>query len=541
MNKRPDSRTWLYLLAIVVLAAALRLVGIGSTPLWGDEGLTIVIAEWSVRDMILLPTDPTPFLYYALHKALFSADDSAALMRSISWVSGVASVPLIYVLGRVCFDARTGLIAALLLAVSTIHVGYSIEARAYALMMLFSLGMSIGLVKYALLADGGGSGGSERRLHLAIFALCSVLSFYTHLTAVFWIAATNLILLAVLVRQRGTHVAEVAVAWTAMLVLAAPGLYRLLLQFQGGDSFGWLEQANIARVISNLAEVYLPSGLWNNDVVRARGLINAVKAGTILLAILLLAALVYAARGRAAALLRAGPVTLLLAAYLAVPVLIWLFGYIARPVFMDRAVMFCLPGLLLIVAALIADLSRAKAGIVTSALALVFIASGAVQGFTNAKPAWDEAASFLVANVRPGDVMLVCPDYAYPALRHALQGRVAAPMLTMTGETQFLVLEPAFGTDENWSRTFYERSVVPAYQRVFGPETAQASRQDDPTVFQAGGRLWVVDICRTPILNALNTSVVGTAVPEAAWKDRLGELSISAVDVAATTPKQGSQ
>ena len=50
----------------MLVGLVLRTVAIGREGLWTDEALTLVIAHLPVWDMITKPTDPTPFLYYAL-------------------------------------------------------------------------------------------------------------------------------------------------------------------------------------------------------------------------------------------------------------------------------------------------------------------------------------------------------------------------------------------------------------------------------------------------------------------------------------------
>ena len=175
--------------------------------LWLDEGLTIILSKWSVSQLLLLPTDATPPLYYLLHKAFLSADASLGAMRSISITAGVASVALMYVLGRISFGLRGGLFAAALLAVWGTHVDYSQEARAYSLFFLLTLLTSVGLALYgdAIHSERhslGGASRGRRFFALLLFGAGNVLSFYTHLISVFWIALTGLLLIAVVVRER---------------------------------------------------------------------------------------------------------------------------------------------------------------------------------------------------------------------------------------------------------------------------------------------------------------------------------------------------
>ena len=47
------------LLAITLAGFALRFVDIGKWPLWGDEALTLLVAQWPLRNLFLDPVDPT--------------------------------------------------------------------------------------------------------------------------------------------------------------------------------------------------------------------------------------------------------------------------------------------------------------------------------------------------------------------------------------------------------------------------------------------------------------------------------------------------
>src|SRR4029434_1591033 len=102
---------WAMLAAIIVAAILFRIVALDADGLWTDEALTIVLSNWSIPDMFVLPTDPTPPLYYVLHKLLIPANAPLEIVRSISVVAGVMAVGLIYIIGRLAFGAAGGLLS----------------------------------------------------------------------------------------------------------------------------------------------------------------------------------------------------------------------------------------------------------------------------------------------------------------------------------------------------------------------------------------------------------------------------------------------
>ncbi len=271
------------LAAIVILAILVRVAAIDTQSLWTDEALTIVLANWSIGDMLLMPTDPTPFLYYAIHKLLLPPDASLFAMRSISLVAGVLSVGLMYVLGRLAYGRAGGLLAAALLAVWSIHVDYSQEARAYSLLFLFTLLTSVGFLYYARVlnaqpADRAGIQSDQGKYALALFGIGNVLAFYTHVVSVFWIALTSLMLIALIARRERKRIAEVAVLFLLMALCALPGLYRLMEQMRVGDAFNWVEQRGLVGFVRMCAEIFLPLGLWDTSGATGIDAAAVVKA-----------------------------------------------------------------------------------------------------------------------------------------------------------------------------------------------------------------------------------------------------------------------
>ena len=263
------------LAAILVAAILLRVVALDAYGLWNDEALTIVLSNWSIPDMFLLPTDPTPPLYYVLHKLLIPANAPVEVVRSISVAAGVMSIGLIYLLGRLAFGAAGGLLAAALLAVWTVHVDYSQEARAYSLLFFLTLLTSLGLLYYARAlqrtAAPGRSDVRRRRVALVLFGVGNVLSFYTHIIATVWIILSSLLLLAIVVREQRIHRAELLSVFGVMAVCASPGIYRLIQQMLAGDEFHWLPQADLADFATTTASVFLPVGLWDNPLTDGLG------------------------------------------------------------------------------------------------------------------------------------------------------------------------------------------------------------------------------------------------------------------------------
>src|SRR5688572_4753173 len=128
---------------ILLLAFTLRLVNLSGRSLWYDEAFAVLFADKGLNAMLygtLTPVaggaaDIHPLLYYVTldgWMALFGSSPFAVRFWSV--LLGVATVGVIYLIGRDLFSKRTGYAAAFITAIAPFHIQYSQEARMYALM-----------------------------------------------------------------------------------------------------------------------------------------------------------------------------------------------------------------------------------------------------------------------------------------------------------------------------------------------------------------------------------------------------------------------
>ena len=158
------------LAAILLVGAGLRFLNLGQKPLWLDEMLTVLFSLgrnsadipretwWPVTDLanllslnaaatcaqitqhVATDSNHPPLFFCALHQWLrwlpLDRLDLVWAVRSLPALIGIACIAAMYWLGRVTLSPRTGLAAALLMAVSPFAVYLSQEARHYTLPML---------------------------------------------------------------------------------------------------------------------------------------------------------------------------------------------------------------------------------------------------------------------------------------------------------------------------------------------------------------------------------------------------------------------
>ncbi len=138
--KRYVSTAPYILVGILILAALLRLLHLGRESLWWDEALTVAIVrlDWEAFWKVLSHSEANMGLYFCLLRLWVNLGESEFVLRSLSALTGVLGVGLVYVLGKRLFDTKVGLIGAALLATNSFHIQYSQEARAYSLMVLLT-------------------------------------------------------------------------------------------------------------------------------------------------------------------------------------------------------------------------------------------------------------------------------------------------------------------------------------------------------------------------------------------------------------------
>jgi mannosyltransferase len=112
-----------------------------------------------------------PPLYFFLLVPFYILSRSEWTLRLVSVISGIISIPLIYLLGKRLFNKKIGLISALLLAISPFHLYYSQELRPYSLFLFFSL--QFFYLSYLALE-------SDRTPYYLGMVATFVLGFYTH-------------------------------------------------------------------------------------------------------------------------------------------------------------------------------------------------------------------------------------------------------------------------------------------------------------------------------------------------------------------------
>jgi 4-amino-4-deoxy-L-arabinose transferase-like glycosyltransferase len=183
------------LAGIVALGLGLRLYRLQHLSLWLDENSTIYFARFSWPRVLGLEGwyDNHPPLYFALIKLVTTLIPEIHAARLTSAVAGAATLPVLAVLGARLVNWRAGLIAALVLAISPLHIWYSQEARMYAPVVLLVLLSYLALVAFAQ---------TTRRAWAVAYGVSVALALYIDYSAIYALAPQAVALLLITRRWR---------------------------------------------------------------------------------------------------------------------------------------------------------------------------------------------------------------------------------------------------------------------------------------------------------------------------------------------------
>ena len=373
----------LILLALITaVAAALRFHSLAAKSFWFDEGVSVAIArlDWYNFARILWRREANMSLYYIFLRFWLHFGKSEFFVRSLSVLFAIASIPVIYLLGRRLFDARVGLIAAALLAINAYHVQYSQDARSYSLMVFLCLLSSLYFLKR--LND------PSRRDRIA-YVISSVLAVYAQFFSLLLVIAQWLSL-KMLDREQVPRQIKNDWRWIALLV--SPVL--AFVATTGAGPLRWVQRPSLRDVWVFALHLTGNGGPWLLLACMAACLVALLPVWRTLR-------------------LRRVPWDSwryrVLLCWLVFPIALTLAPSLVKPLFVPRYFIFCLPALLLLVAC---GFARHRPALMAPALLLVLVLSfsGTIGYYKKdvdiQRDNWRAATRYLLDHAQSGDSLL---------------------------------------------------------------------------------------------------------------------------------------
>jgi mannosyltransferase len=386
------------IVAILALAFALRVYRLTHLSFWLDEGYSAFAAGLPLPDLLqFVASRAHPPLYFLLLHGWARLGQADFVLRFLSVLWGVVGVAGLYALGRRLLGREIGLLAALLLAVSPMHVWHSQDARMYS--QLFALTV---LSTYLLVRAT-----DEGRLRYWLgYALLATLCLYTHNTASLTVGAQVVFCLGVLaIRRQWSRMRGLGIALAAIILLYLPWLPISAAQAGHLEQHFWIPQPTGRSVLDTLD--YVSSAFlftrspWQSDLDAWPGaLLYLAFPGLLLLGAWQLAR-------------RSARWSVLLALLLLVPIAgEFAASYMMRPIYLNRTLLVVAAPLFLIYAAAVLRGHPDRRECRRLGLALLVVALGCnavslARVYTVAeKEEWRQAAALVADLIQPGDAIL---------------------------------------------------------------------------------------------------------------------------------------
>jgi mannosyltransferase len=374
-----------------LLAFALAMFHINGRSVWYDEGVSAMAtgSSWGVLEHVARTFDPNMSGYHALlhlWQGLFG--DSETALRSLSAVAFAAAVLMLVALGRRLYDARTGLIAGLLLAVSPFVVRYGQEMRSYALEVFMVTTLTYLFVRIVDPDDHA----AHPSWPVIAYGAAAAFACYVHMYTLFVLAA-HVVSLALLDPARVPWARlRRSARWFAVLVVP------MLLWLAAGPSeqLGWIARPSPVDFVAVALEI-VGGGLVS---LLLFALVGMVVVGFV-------RSFTRDWRTRAQWADGLGLLWLVMPFVLSAVV-----STVVKPIFLSRYMIVVVPAVALIAAT---GLTRLRVRpLAIGALSVIVIGSLVTidRGYGGNKANWRDAVDYLAAYATPSDGVVICPAKA---------------------------------------------------------------------------------------------------------------------------------
>jgi len=374
----------LVLWGIVVLGTVLRLIALGYKSFWLDEISSLVFARvpgisfWQT----LWHDEGNMALYYVMLRPWLHFGTSEASVRLLSVLPGIASLPLMYLLGARLFGRKVGTVATLFLASSTGAVVYSQEARGYSWLLLGVIASTYLFVRLI----------QRPTYSMALaYALAAGITLYFHYFGLL-VPLAHAVSLPTLPTDRRPW-KYLFVAGAIFTALAIPVLWMIYIQ--PIQHIEWVQGPSLLE-------------LYHLGVFLAAEGVKGVGPVLLVLELVLIGVflrMMNHLRDTAIAKWQFWNYAIV-ASSLFTPVIFTLLVSLVRPVFFHRFLIICLPAWLLAVAVGACAIHRSQLRTLAIAGVCLLSLASTVISYTRVREDWRGVANFLIAHASAQDRVL---------------------------------------------------------------------------------------------------------------------------------------
>jgi mannosyltransferase len=367
-------------IAATFVGAFLSFLHLSEDSFWVDEGSTVMIADqpFSETWRLLITQELNGSPYFLLMHLWLEIGRSEMFVRSLSVIFAVATIPLVYAIGRKLFHPLAGAAAALLLSVNGYFISNAQEARQYSFALFTST-----LATYLLII-----GIERRRTWIWVsYALVGAISVYAHLFGAFIMFGHLVSLVAR--RWRDLPWKQMLASYASMGLLLIP--LALFVANNDRGQIDWVPEPSpelLRRSFDAITGFAGPQMLW------------AYAGAGALAVVAMTVSLIREGRSE-----RSWGYIVCFFWFLA-PIFISYAISFTKPIFYPRYIIVAVAALPLIAGGALTFI-RPRLIAPVAALVLLWLALPGIGAHYEAgKADWREVTRFVIANARPGDAVI---------------------------------------------------------------------------------------------------------------------------------------
>lgn len=440
------------------MALDLRLFHLPQRVLWFDEANSVLIAKATpaqITDAVLDDTH-SPFYYVVLHYWQFVAGGETGA-RALSVLAGVATILVVYFLGRELVGRGGGLLGAVFLGLCPLHVWYSQEIRMYAMQTLL-LSLTFLFMMLALRRERAG--------FWVGYTIFTALSLYAQYVSMLAIIGQNIFVL-IHYRKDRRKLRNWFRAQVIAALLFAPWLPGFLTQMKIATGSTWSSPLELRQVLGFLS---LFSGAYLGDA-RSR-----ILSTLITLAVLVIATVVLVRRKESR------PTASLLLLWFVLPITLLILQSLNQNRFLPRVLVCTTPAFALLVGCAVVQASKTieRAAVALAAIALLAANAYALRNYYVSDNPWiksdlRDAADELAREFRAGDIIMHTTEFSYRPFECYLGQNVGQGVVTPPRYLAHLFRVTGDGQLPE-STTSFHRIWLVLYPDQFHPDTANKTR-----------------------------------------------------------------
>jgi uncharacterized membrane protein len=415
-NIHRNTITFLAPFVFAIAAFGLRILHLDYLSIWYDEGQTALDSTLAATDLWTKALTDKPPLYYQITSLFWSPGQGEFHLRLPAAILGSLVVFFSWYVGKAVDGLKGAILFSFFMAISSINIKYSQEARQYILVSLGWLLMVYSLYRLVETQDKA----KPQAKHLIILCLGSFIMVQTHLIAIHYIVSglVSYFFSSSFKRVPSKYfVIGPILACCLAIASLLPWLIPFSFSFQNGkDTYHWLSQPDIGHA----AVIFVKDvgGGWHTTILSIIGMCLYTGRKSLSKGFLFLGLLVIP------------------------PVLIWVSGY-AKPMYLGRTIM---PGHIVVIIGLVLLATSQQNKRFTAAI-IIFITLGLAYSSAryyknDFKEDWRGLAQQLKMKAKPSDVVLIKDIGVYKPLYFYLHEQMPNTLLvTANGSGKTIAID----------------------------------------------------------------------------------------------------